>query len=148
MLQAIKNFFDTQLTNPQSQVDEDHQLKLATAALLVEMMHQDDDVQTAEQDMVKSALGKKFNLSVDETDSLYMLAQQERKDATDYHQFTSLIAKHYTQDKKIKLVEYLWSVAYADGVLDKYEEHMVRRIADLIHVSHKDLMQTKHKFEQ
>ena len=93
-------------------------------------------------------LNPKFGLSDEETETLFTLAEQERASATDYHQFTSLIAKNFSQDKKIKLIEYLWAVAYADGVLDKYEEHMVRRIADLIHVSHKDFMRTKHKFEK
>ena len=147
MLSAIKQFFETQMDSG-SALDEEHRLRLASAALLVEMMHQDHEVDEKEEAAVLDALQQKFDLPAPEAQSLLKLAHEETKGATDYHQFTHLIAKHYPQDKKIKLIEFLWSVAYADGVLDKYEEHMVRRIADLIHVSHKDFMQAKHKFEK
>jgi uncharacterized tellurite resistance protein B-like protein len=145
MLNKIKNFFETNLMSSEPAVNQAHQLKLATAALLIEMMTQDDEVHADEQQAVKNSLSEKFNLTKDETHELYELAYQESRNATDYHQFTSLIAKHFSQPQKIKIIEYLWQVAYADKVLDKYEEHMVRRIADLIHVSHKDFLQAKHR---
>jgi len=87
-------------------------------------------------------------LSAQETKQLYQLAAQEVKQAIDYHQFTRLIAKHFDQPKKIKVIEYLWMIAYSDYHLDKYEEHMVRRIADLIYVPHKDYMQAKHRVQR
>ncbi|MDH5483716.1 MAG: TerB family tellurite resistance protein [Gammaproteobacteria bacterium] len=145
MLNKIKNFFEANFSISEQPDNQAHQLKLATAALLIEMMMQDDDVHEAEQRAVKNSLGEKFNLTGAETEALYELARQESKNATDYHQFTSLIAKHFSQPQKIKIIEYLWQVAYADKVLDRYEEHMVRRIADLIHVSHKDFIQAKHR---
>ena len=149
MLKKIKNFFETTLLNvADDSVDQQHQLKVATAALLIEMMLQDNAEHADERQAIMQALQDKFELSAAETSELYQLAEEERKFATDYHQFTTLIAGHYSQPQKIRIIEYLWSVAYADGVLDKYEEHMVRRIADLIHVSHKDFLQAKHKFEK
>lgn len=147
MLNKIKTFFENSLSGSANELDEQHQLKVATAALLIEMMLQDDDAHDDEKQAIMQALQEKFELSSDETRELYQLAEDERKNATDYHQFTSLIASNYSQPQKIRVIEYLWSVAYADGVLDKYEEHMVRRIADLIHVSHRDFLQTKHKYE-
>ena len=125
--------------------DESHQLRLATAALLIEMMQQDDEVHEKEYQTVMSALQEKFDLSVSETADLIKLAQEEAHAATDYHQFTSLIAKQFSQSQKIKVIEYLWMIAFADDHLDRYEEHMVRRIADLIYVSHADFMQAKHQ---
>ena len=68
--------------------------------------------------------------------------------ATDYHQFTSLIAKNFDQAQKIKVIEYLWMIAYSDYQLDKHEEHMVRRIADLIYVPHKEFLQAKHRVQR
>lgn len=147
MLNKLKTFFENSLANMDNAEDEQHQLKVATAALLIEMMLQDDDEHDRERQAILQALQDKFDLSADETRELYQLAEKERRQATDYHQFTSLIASNYTQPQKIQIIEHLWSVAYADGQLDKYEEHMVRRIADLIHVSHKDFLQAKHKFE-
>ncbi len=146
MLNTIKNFFEQNIAS--DEVDDiEHQLKLATAALFIEMMQQDHEVHEDERQAVKVSLKEKFNLSEDETEELFNLAQQEASTATDYHQFTRLIAKEYTQDQKIKVIEFLWTIAYADNHLDSHEEHMVRRIADLIYVPHKDLMKTKHKVQ-
>lgn len=146
MLRTIQKFFEQNISV--DQVDDiEHKLKLATAALLIEMMQQDHHVHAEEKQQVKAALMKKFSLTEDESDNLFNLAEAEAHDATDYYQFTSLINQHYTQQQKIKVIEYLWTIAYADLHLDTYEEHMVRRIADLIYVSHKDFMQTKHKVQ-
>ncbi len=146
MLSAIKNYFEKNIS-PEVDGDLEHELKLATAALLIEMMYQDDQVHEKEIDAAKMALTEKFGLTDDEYHALFALAEEEVKEAIDYHQFTSLIAREFTQAQKIKVVELLWSVAYADSHLDSMEEHMVRKIADLIYVSHKDFMKTKHKVQ-
>ena len=145
MLSNIKSFFDKNFLQIDTAGDEQHQLRLATAALLIEMMQQDDEVHEKERQVIMLALQEKFALSESETKSLVDLAHEEAHAATDYHQFTSLIAKQFSQPQKIKIIEYLWTVAYADGHLDRYEEHMVRRIADLIYVSHAGFMQAKHR---
>ena len=146
MLSAIKSFFEKNISSEESN-DLDHQLKLATAALLIEMMQQDDQVHVEEIDAAKTALREKFDLSDEESHTLFNLAEAEAAEAVDYHQFTRLIAKEFTQAQKIKVIELLWSVAYADSHLDPHEEHMVRKIADLIYVSHKDFMKAKHKMQ-
>jgi len=146
MLSAIKNYFEKNIS-PEVNGDLEHELKLATAVLLIEMMNQDDQVHDKEIDAAKKALTVKFGLTDDEYHDLITLAEEEVKEAVDYHQFTSLIAREFTQAQKIKVVELLWSVAYADSHLDLMEEHMVRKIADLIYVSHKDFIKTKHKVQ-
>jgi len=123
------------------------QLNLAVAALLVEMILQDGEVDTSEINEVKQLLTTQLGLSEIEANKLYQLAEEEKNQSTDYHQFTCLIAKHYTQRQKVELIESLWRVAFADKVLDKYEEHMVRKISDLIHVSHKDFIQARLRVE-
>lgn len=145
MLNSIKSFFETHFQIIETTDTTEHQLKLASAALLIEMMQQDGEIHEQEKQAVKTVLAQKFKLTKDELNELYELAEQEAHQATDFHQFTRLIAEHYSLPEKIKLVELLWQVAYADGHLDKYEEHMVRRIADLIYVSHSDFMQAKHR---
>ena len=104
-----------------------------------------DDV---EVDAAKQSMISHLGLSADETHKLYELAEEEKHQATDYHQFTRLISQHYTQQQKIILIESLWAVAYSDSQLDKYEEQMVRKVCDLIHVSHKDFLQAKHRVEE
>jgi len=147
MLDTIKSFFEQNI-HPEQEEDLDHQLKLATAALLIEMMQQDHKVHEVERETVRESLQKEFDLTTDETDELFRLAAEEADDAVDYHQFTSLIARYCSQEQKIKVVEYLWRIAYADRHLDAVEEHMIRRLADLIYVSHRDFIQTRHKVEE
>ena len=149
MLKKIQAFFETHFSLEQSCSEPvEHQLNLAAAALLIEMTFQDDEINESEVAAVKSALKDHLGLSASEISELYVLAEAEKHQATDYHQFTSLIVQHYTQEQKVKLVESLWRVAYADKVLDKHEEHMVRRISDLIYVPHKDFLQAKHRVEE
>ena len=147
MLNAIKKFFTENIANDEPETLE-HRLQLATAALLLEMMQQDHQVNDSEREAVVQTLKKKFDLDEEETRKLIALARQEAEEAVDYHQFTSLIAREYSQEQKIRVIENLWSVAYADGHLDALEEHMIRRIADLIYVSHRDFIKTKHIAER
>lgn len=146
MLDKIKDFFDAFfVAADNAEASIGHQLNLAAAALLLEMSTQDQQVSEQEIASVRQALLAHLDVSEHELDELYQLAQEEKQQATDYHQFTRLIAEHYEQDKKVHLVELLWRVAFADSELDKYEEQMVRKICDLIYVPHKDYLQTKHR---
>lgn len=144
MLKAIKQFFEESIS-PETQDDIEHRLKLATAALFIEMMQQDGENTSEEQNAVKKVLQAKFALTETETDEIFALAHEEARQAVDFYQFTSLIHQHFSMGKKIKILEYLWTIAYADNHLDAHEEHMVRRIADLLYVPHQDFMKAKHK---
>ncbi len=144
MLKAIKQFFEESIS-PDVQDDIEHRLKLATAALFIEMMQQDGTKTDTEEMKVKQVLQSKFSLNEKETHELFDLAHEEARQAVDFYQFTSLIHQNFPLEKKIKIVEYLWAIAYADNHLDSYEEHMVRRIADLLYVEHKDFIKAKHK---
>ena len=147
MIDKIKKFFESNIQISE-QDNSDHQLKLATAALLVEMMQQDLTIHEAEEKTLVKLLQDNFDLSEIETHELVELAHAEASQATDMYQFTRLINMHYTAEQKITVIEQLWSIAYADRHLDSFEEHMVRKIADLIYVSHKDFMQAKHRVQE
>jgi len=147
MLKKIKNFFDERLIPGavSGDLDTEHVLRLAIGALLLEMTHMDGEVWPEQRKAVEAAVLDHFDLEEDEARELLELADAERADSTDYFQFTSLINDAYTQDDKIRLVELLWQIAYANESLHKYEEHMVRKIADLLHVSHKAFIAAKLK---
>ena len=132
----------------ETEVDVEHRLKLATAALMIEIMKQDGETKNEEVESVKQALQTKFELTKNEIDELFTLASEEAKQSVDLYQFTSLIREHFSQEKKIKTIEYLWTVAYADNHLDAHEEHLIRRISDLLYVTHQDFMKTKHKVQE
>ena len=92
---------------------------------------------------ISSILQNKFDLPEDTLEELFDLAQQEADDATSLYQFTSLINEAYEYPAKITLIQNMWEVAFADGNLDRYEEHLIRKVAELLYVSHSDFIKTK-----
>ncbi|MFK5892581.1 MAG: TerB family tellurite resistance protein [Pseudomonadota bacterium] len=146
MLQKIKQFFNSNLIVTDEE-NSQHQLQLATTALFIEMMLQDDKQHSEEKNAVKNAIKTSLNVSSNEIDELFSLAEEELKNATDYHQFTQLINKNFDKFQKIKIIENLWSIAYSDSQLDDLEEHMVRKIAELIHVPHIQFIKAKLKMQ-
>lgn len=147
MINRIKQFFDTKLaTNSKTTKSElEHSSRLAVAALMLEVAESDYKDHPEEKAMLVELSKKSFALNESEANELVELAQKEHTDSTDYFQFTSLINKNYDETQKIELIENLWKIAYSDDELHKYEEHVIRRIADLIYVSHKDFIATKHR---
>ncbi len=144
MLSQLREFFERNLNPPQkSDRSDEHALRLATAALLFEMARQDEKVRPEEVGAIANAVQRKFGLSQTETDELMALAEEEVRDSTDYYQFTSLINERFNPEQKVRVVEHLWEVARADGEVDRYEEHMVRKIAELLYVPHKDFIAAK-----
>ena len=138
MLTAIRKFFDQHigLAHGDMQAGDEHRLQVATAALLTEMMRMDDTIMDEERATTTRIMREKFGLSTVEADAVLKLANEEARQSTDYHQFTSLINRSFSAQQKEKIVEYLWQVAYADGELDRYERHLVGKIADLLYVPH------------
>ena len=144
MINQIKLFFEQHIALPPAKSNEEN-LQIACAALLIEMMHIDDQLQTEEQESIVARLETLFSLSPEQTSTLMDLAEQERKAATDYFQFTHLINREFSSEQKINLIESLWRVAYADGDLSMYEEYLVRKISDLVGVSHTDFIILKNR---
>lgn len=144
MIERFKQFFEKHLSPPvgDEAVDQ-HRLHLATAALLVEMSRADGEVKKDEQAAVARAMRKAFDIGEAKTAELIQLAELEIADATCYHQFTSLINKNFSKQQKAQVVEMLWEVAYADAEMEKYEEHLLRRLADLLYVPHAEFIQSK-----
>jgi uncharacterized tellurite resistance protein B-like protein len=103
--------------------------------------HELDDREAAE---FIEILQKQLDISDEDLADLVTLAEAEAKQATSLYEFTSLINAGYDYENKLALIENMWRVAYADERLDKYEEHLIRKISDLIYVSHRDFIRTKH----
>lgn len=146
MIDAIKQFFAERIAAREETEDAgERRMRLATAALLIETAradHSEDDVEFL---TLERALEKTFSLTADETRELVKLAAAEVDASTSHYQFTSLINASFTPEQKVQVIELMWQVAYADRELDKYEEYLVRRIADLLYVPHRDFMAAKHR---
>jgi len=147
MFASIKRFFDANLTaatEARDPVDQERAYQLATAALLIEMTRADHDVKSVERNAVTQAVQRAFELDESQTEELLALAEQEADTATSLYEFTRLINRHFNAKQKEHIVELLWHVALADGEIDKYEDHLVRKVADLIYVPHLSFIRAKH----
>jgi uncharacterized tellurite resistance protein B-like protein len=145
MVTTVKKFFKKHIKPSQTGSDEisERSLQLATAALLIEMMRADAETTEDERRMVIKTIMTRFNLTEEESGSLLQFAEEKIRKATGYYEFTSLINKGFTYEQKVKVIENLWGIAFTDKSLDRYEEHMVRKIADLIYVEHEDFINAK-----
>jgi len=116
---------------------------LAVAALLVEVLRADYDVSGHERRQVLDSIRGILALDPGQCETLLELAEQRVDEAHDLHQFTSEVNRAFSADEKVGLVEQLWRVAQADATVHKYEEHLIRRISDLLHVPHRQFIAAK-----
>jgi uncharacterized tellurite resistance protein B-like protein len=144
MLKTIRDFFDTALASGGDRTDR-HTIEVATAALLVEISRMDGEITAAERAAVLAAVRGKFGLTGAEAQQLVDLAEAEARQANDYYQFTSIVTKRFSREQRIRVVELLWEIAYADATACPFEEHLIRKLADLIYVDHADFIHAKLK---
>ena len=135
MLSRLKKLLDPAAANSADATAARRKLELATAALLVEVMRS-DGIAEAERAAVETAVGRRFGLAGDEAQALVAEAEAEVRDAVGYYPFTSLINRHFGAADKERIVELLWQVAYVDATLSAHEQHVIRKVADLLHLSH------------
>ena len=119
------------------------QLRVAAAALLVEMSRSDFDEAEVELDLVRDLLAERYGLSPVDAADLINAAQQESDHSASLFRFTHLVNQHLDPAEKLQLMAMLWDVAYADGRLDKHEDALMHKLADLLYVPLKDLMREK-----
>ena len=121
----------------------DRQLQLATAVLLLEVARCDFDLRADELNAVSRGVREVLGLTEDEAVAVVRFAEEEVRQSKRLYQFTDLIDKNYSPDQKKLVVQYLWQVAFADAQLVATEEYIVRKIADLLHVSLADFLDAK-----
>ena len=148
MLNKISDFFNTLLNSHEDEADKPLSLEIACAVLLCEVMRADHVYTENEQDELSYILTKQFNLTSQEVDHILEQAFELSENASDFYQFTSKLNQYYSLDDRIKIVTLLWQVAYADGELASIEEHIIRKIADLLHLRHSEYIATKIAAEQ
>ena len=138
MLRTLKELFAALQPPPAAAPAQavEHTLQLATAVMLMEVMRADASFDLAARRAVIDALRAKFALADDEISRLIELAEQAARQATDWFEFTSHINAHFDMAAKVRMVEYMWRVAYADGHLSEHERHTMWRLSDLLHVPH------------
>lgn len=134
VIDRIKRLLSAPETVPTRRDD----LQIAVAVLLVEAARMDDTFDEYERGTVEHLLEQKFQLSHDEAQGLLKLAEETAERSHQLHPFTRLAVERMDPKRRIRLIEMLWEVAYADGKLDPDEDVLLRRVAGLIYVSDED----------
>lgn len=140
MLDSVRKFFNERLEGDQGGVNK---LALATAALMFEVMRADAEITAVERQQAVTLLMETFELTSEDLAAIAGLAEEEVEDANDLYQFTRLVNDHYDEDEKYALIVNMWRIAYADGHADHYEEHVIRKVADLVHLRHRHFIRAK-----
>ncbi|GGY65678.1 hypothetical protein GCM10011613_06950 [Cellvibrio zantedeschiae] len=145
MLSKISAFFERHLqpAGGASAPLSHSQKQLAVAALLIEVAMADHVFDEREMQSLKLHLKQKFAIADAQLNELIDLAKEESSEATSLHQFTSLIHQHCNAQEKFELLVSMWEVAFVDEDLNKYEEYVIRKVADLIYMSHAEFMRAK-----
>ncbi len=145
MLKSLQDFFERHISFPRDAEDEltEQPIQLATAALFIEMTRADFEVTEEELKSIENEVRATFGLDQDQSHELLELAKSETSESVELFQFTRLIDREFTPNEKCDLVERLWRIALADDHIDRYEEHLVRKIANLLHVPHRDFIEAK-----
>jgi uncharacterized tellurite resistance protein B-like protein len=146
VIRKLKQFFsDIQpaVSEPVKEEDITIRIQLATCVLLLEIAHSDDHFSREEEEHIVEILKDDFNLSDEYTAELMELAHQERKESVDLWQFTNVIDNNYSREEKERVMETFWRVVYADKQLDAFEDHLIHRLAKLLNMSHKELIDAK-----
>ena len=148
MLKQLINQISDVISSPADTADAAAQresaIRSATAVLMVDVARADYVFDDTEFDSVLRLIQSHFDLSAEEAAALVNMADEKADDLTSLHEFTQLLHNNLDEQEKARIVGLLWRIAYADGRLDKYEDALVLKISDLLHVSRGKVMQLKH----
>ena len=139
------NFFKKIFKTEESEnptVDDKTSTK-ACIALLLEISMADEVLDESELIALKNTLQKDFQINEDEIDEIIDLTKENVEDSTSLYEFTRDINDNFDAAERVKLIESMWKIAYADGNIDKYEEHIIRKVSNLIYVAHSDFIKAK-----
>ncbi len=118
-------------------------ITIATCVLLLEMAHADDYFSSSESGRIRDILVTRLGLQDDQVGEILSIAGRDRDASADLWTYTNLVNESFTYTEKLRLVEMIWEVAYADGSLDQNEDYLVHKLANLLHVHHGDLIAAK-----
>jgi uncharacterized tellurite resistance protein B-like protein len=145
MFRSLKALFDEGLARLNAATPSIDPMPLAVAALLLEIARADHTVDDAERRAVLAAIAHFCQLDEQDLDTLVATAAEAVESAVSFYDFTSTINERLSRAQKMGLLEMLWRVAQADGRVDHYEEYYIRKLADLLHLSHADFIRAKLK---
>jgi len=145
MIERLKQLFATPDAEPVK--PSAHQLAVAATALMVQLSRVDNDEDERELKIIVDCAVDAHQVTREEAEEILADALEHADDATSLYEFTGQINDTLDQAEKQSLLTSIWQVALADGRIDKYEEHLIRRMADLLHLNHREYIQARHQAE-
>jgi uncharacterized tellurite resistance protein B-like protein len=145
MFNNVKQFLSKITEGKADDQQNDHDLLVAVCALLVEMAHIDETFTPAEMETILAILKDKYGLSQEHAYALITEAENELKESVDLWQFAKVINENYSIPKRIELIEMLWRIVFVDAQMDKYEHHLMDKLAKILRLTHDQLIAAKLK---
>lgn len=140
----LQNLFNSLFQETDSP-NEEYDNKIATSVLFLELAYADFTVTPEEEKNIYTNLQNFFNLPQDKVEEIIGIAKDKREERNDIWIFTDQVKQNFSRERKIKIVELLWQLVYADGHMDKYEEALMRKISNLLGLTHGEMIQAKQK---
>jgi uncharacterized tellurite resistance protein B-like protein len=147
MIDLVKSFFGKRSVSRGASHETRgvHDVRVATCALFLEMAGIDEEFTDSERERILLILRGNYGLSEDHAAELMDLARRELDQSIDLWQFTNLINENYTKEEKTRIIEMVWEIVYTDDKLDQHEDYLVHKLAKLLGLSHKQLIDAKLK---
>jgi uncharacterized tellurite resistance protein B-like protein len=145
----LRDFVDTlgQASDEENLELGEEEVRLASAALLVHATVVDGTVDPREGEVLREVLERRFELDRREAGQLIQQAAQQEKEAVDLYGFTSVLTRRLDREGRLKIVEMLWEVVIADGVIHEFESNLVWRAAELLGVTSRDRVLLRKRVE-
>ena len=144
MIDLIKKIIGDRGTDREKKTG-DGSINLATCALLLELANVDGKFSKQEKDNITDIFKTRYGLSEKEVNELLKSSEAELEKSIDLWQFTNVINQNYSLEEKLKIIETIWEVAFSDGKLEQHEDYLAHKVASLLRLSHKQLIEAKLK---
>jgi uncharacterized tellurite resistance protein B-like protein len=143
-LDALRSFFSSRKSSPTTDPARDP-IAVAACALLLEIAHADEDFTSEERERIARHAREDLGVPADDVREVLRLAEEARRASVDLYQFTKLVAENFTREQRLRLIEVIWGIVYADGVLTAVENQLARRIAELLGFQHPEVQAVRER---
>lgn len=142
-IKKFKQFLNSLKDTPAEEGNHHDEIPMAVAVLFLEIAKSDYDFSDIEREKIEELLVRRYQLTSREMQELIESAQNHRGESFDLWQYTSLLKGHFTKQERIDLVEALWEIIFADGVLDQYEDYIIHKLSELLGINHPQMIEAK-----
>jgi len=142
---TFQKILKTLFQQPEENTNQEHDNKIATSVLFLELAYADFELTEEEEKNIYDNLQRFFSLPRDEVKEIIDMAREKRKNRQDIWIFTNQIKTTFSRERKIRIIELLWQLVFSDGKMDKYEEALMRKISNLLGLTHGEMIGAKNK---